>query len=143
MTAAIGFDDWPAAVHESAFEGTVAGFVAIRLVYGGTGYGVLTVYAADSDDVVELALVVDGVETVSGDLADALDCRLATRRWFRPRWGHGDPRVSAGTDPRAVPDDLCEGYPSTDLRARRERERTERTHQEPVAETEGCPIDRQ
>jgi len=51
--------------------------------------------------------------------------------------------LPASSDPRSVIEQLSERYPSTDLLARHERERTEQTKQELVADIEGRLTSRQ
>jgi PAS domain S-box-containing protein len=51
--------------------------------------------------------------------------------------------LPASSDPRAVIEQLSDRYPSTDLMARHERERTEQTKQELVADIEGRLTERQ
>ena len=90
--------------------------------------GSVVEFSVDEPPVVS-ALAERGVET-TGIETDGGDIRITLE-------------MPANADPRAVIEQLTEQYPSTDLLARRERERREQTKQELVTDIEDRLTDRQ
>ncbi len=115
----------PEAVVESARDR--ANVRAVTLVSGGDERGVVEFTIADPPVISELAE--RGVETTS-IVADGGQIRVTLE-------------LPASSDPRSVIEQLTDRYPSTDLLARHERERTEQTKQELVADIEGRLTSRQ
>ncbi|MEF8782996.1 MAG: bacterio-opsin activator domain-containing protein [Haloarculaceae archaeon] len=99
----------------------------VTLVSEGDGEGVVEFAVAQAPIVSELAE--RGAET-TGIVAEGGQVRITLE-------------LPASADPRSVIEQLQERYPSTDLRARHERERTEQTKQELVADIEERLTDRQ
>jgi len=93
----------------------------VTLVSKGDEQGVVEFAVSDPPVVSELAE--RGAET-TGIVAEGGQVRITLE-------------LPASADPRSILEQLSERYPSTDLLARRERERTEQTKQELVADIEG------
>jgi len=99
----------------------------VTLVSDGDGQGVVEFEVGDPPVVSELAE--RGAETTA-IVAEGRQVRITIE-------------LPATSDPRSVIEQLSERYPSTDLLARHERERTEQTKQELVAEIEDRLTSRQ
>jgi predicted DNA binding protein len=99
----------------------------VTVVSGGDGEGVVEFAVSDPPIVSELAE--RGAETTA-IVAETGQVRITLE-------------LPASADPRSVIEQLSERYPSTDLLARHERERTEQTKQELVAEIEDRLTSRQ
>ncbi len=93
----------------------------VTLVSKGDEQGVVEFAVSDPPVVSELAE--RGAET-TGIVAEGGQVRITLE-------------LPTSADPRSILEQLSERYPSTDLLARRERERTEQTKQELVADIEG------